>query len=306
MSFTDEVVMELLEAEQGRTCCRKALLFGLFFGASTEKNNIINADFRSQEIANAAAEILKKQFSSAPEVLAVKRAGRTMWRVRATTKALSAFLQNTDREDDGQSLSGLVGFRCDACARSFLRGVFVSSGSINDPKKGYHLELSINGARRAERVKRFLSDELIEPKTVQRASKIGLYYKKNMQIADILYYLGAMQSGFDFSNVCIERDIRNIENRATNCVARNISRAVEASLRQAEAIELLERSGKMPKLGEELRYTARLRLENPSMSLTELALLHDPPISKSGLNRRLVKILEEAELLRTGKEKAEN
>jgi DNA-binding protein WhiA len=71
-----------------------------------------------------------------------------------------------------------------------------------------------------------------------------------------------------------------------------------AKISKVEAIELLEREGKLPKLGEELYYTARLRVDNPSMSLSELALIHEPPISKSGLNRRLTRIMEEAEALK--------
>ena len=97
------------------------------------------------------------------------------------------------------------------------------------------------------------------------------------------------------TNTFIERDIRNAENRATNCVTKNISKAVAASNRQIEAIERLAESGKLLSLPEELRYTAELRLENPSATLFELAYMHEPPISKSGLNRRLTRLLEEAD-----------
>lgn len=301
MSFTTDVVSELMEAPQGKTCCRKALLFGLFFGALVQENNIIKAEFRSEEIANKAAEILKKQFSSVPEVSEVRRAGRCFYAVSAQTKAISSFLQNADKLGSPASLSELVGFRCPECAHSFLRGVFISCGSINDPQKGYHMEFSICTDSRAELLCSFLSDEIAVPKKVKRSAKIGLYYKRNMHIADLLYYLGGVQSGFCFANTCIEHDIRNAENRATNCVARNISRAVEASFKHIEAIELIENEGKMARLGEELSYTARLRVENPSLSLSELAMIHEPPISKSGLNRRLARIMEEAESLRVKK-----
>ena len=99
------------------------------------------------------------------------------------------------------------------------------------------------------------------------------------------------------TNSYIEKDIRNLENRATNCVARNISKSVDASMKQIDAIKALISSGKILSLPEELRYTAELRLENPSASLFELAHMHEPPISKSGLNRRLTRLLEEAEEL---------
>lgn len=284
-----------MELELSKTCCRKAFLLGLFFGAQTEQNNRIMAEFRSEEIAKAALEILKRQFSSEPELIKVGRAGRYFWRVEATTKALCSFLQTADKKGGEAQLSSLAGFRCAACPNSFLRGVFLAVGSINDPDKGYHLELSLPNGKRAELISNFLSEAVSEPKRVERGGKTGLYYKRNMQIVDMLYYVGAMQCGFDFSNSCISKDIRNNINRTTNCVAKNISRAVDASLKHIEAIELLEKFERMPNLSEELRYTAELRVANPSVSLAELARLHEPPISKSGLNRRLLRIMEEAE-----------
>ena len=92
----------------------------------------------------------------------------------------------------------------------------------------------------------------------------------------------------------IEKDIRNVENRATNCVARNISRSVEAAQEHISAIEKLMGSGKMDTLSNELRYTAKLRIENESATLTELALMHEPPLTKSGLNGRLKRLLKAA------------
>ena len=106
--------------------------------------------------------------------------------------------------------------------------------------------------------------------------------------------LGATNAAFELMNCKIERTIRNEENRATNCVARNISRSVEASRRQIEEIETLVTSGRIDTLPYDLKVTARLRLENPESSLTELALMHVPPISKSGLNHRLQKLSNES------------
>lgn len=295
MSFTTDVIGELMELELHKTCCRKAMLFGLFYGASLEENKKIRAEFKSREIAEMAATILARQFSAAPTVEETARAGRRLFSVSAATKAITLFLQSVEESEEEKMLFQLVGFRCAECAHAFLRGVFIAVGTVNDPKKSYHLEFVLPNEKRVARLAAFLEKELAPPKTVKRGDKIGLYYKKNMLIADLLYFLGAMKSGFDFSDMCIEHDIRNRENRATNCVARNISRAVDASRKHIEAIDRLEHSGKLMKLSEELRYTAELRRENPSASLSELALMHEPPISKSGLNRRLTKILEELE-----------
>lgn len=295
MSFTTNVIDELLTAEVGKTCCRKALLYGLFYGAEIGEGRQVRVELKSEELATRAAETLKKQFSATPDITQSARAGRKIYAVNATTKAISTFLQSVEQSSEGDRLFDLVGFRCAECAHAFLRGVFMAAGTVNDPQKSYHLEIILPTETRAQRLSELLEKEISAPKLVSRGGKIGLYYKKNMVIADILYYLGAMRSGFELSDMCIEHDIRNRENRATNCVARNISRAVDASRRHIEAIERLEKSGGLLKLPEELRYTAQLRRENPSASLAELAMMHEPPISKSGLNRRLTRILEELE-----------
>ena len=140
-----------------------------------------------------------------------------------------------------------------------------------------------------------LGENISSPGIVRRPNKVGLYYKSNTKISDLLYFFGASKASFVMTNFSIERDIRNNENRATNCVTRNISRSVDATRKQIEAIELLIERQKIEALGSELEYTAKLRLENDSASLSELAELHDPPISKSGLNGRLKKILAMAD-----------
>ena len=101
----------------------------------------------------------------------------------------------------------------------------------------------------------------------------------------------------EIMNLRIERDIRNQENRATNCVTKNIEKSVSASAKQMDAIEKLILSGMLAQLPETIRITARLRAENPDASLEELRNLHVPPITKSGLNHRLQKILAEADKL---------
>ena len=120
-------------------------------------------------------------------------------------------------------------------------------------------------------------------------------------ISDILYFLGAVGPSFEYANAGIEKEIRNNENRATNCVTKNIYKSVSASKKQIDAIEKLIATHKFDALPEELKQTALIRLENEEASLMELALMHNPPISKSGLNHRLKKICEEADLIQTTK-----
>lgn len=293
MSFNERVIEELLTAEQGKTCCRKATVCGLFWGASVLEDKVVRAEFSSSDIAEYAAAILAKNFSAAPQVERSGRAGRYWYSVTAKTKAIWTLLRSADDALDHRDISEMVGFKCEECPHAFLRGVFIALGHINDPSKSYHAEFSVAFPIRAERLEKFLSEEIAVPKTVGRNGRIGIYFKKNMIITDLMYYLGSMKTAFEYSDACIVKDIRNRENRATNCVASNISKSVETAQKQVAAIEELTRTGGLFKLPEEIRYTAKLRLENPAATLSELARLHEPPISKSGLNRRLNRILQE-------------
>lgn len=301
MSFTTDVISEIILSEKSKTCCKKAFLYGLFFGATVDDQRNVCARFKTEESALAACRILERQFSTEVRPVAVIRAGRPEFSVCVRTRALLSFLQAQalPTADAGaeRELSDLVGFRCAECSAAFLGGVFVSVGTASDPNKGYHMEFALSDPLRAEKLCRLLGSEIAVPRTVRRDKKTGVYYKSNSAIADVLYYIGAPKASFAVANACIGRDIRNVEKRATNCILRNLSRSTEASRKQIEQIERLIASGKLLKLPEELRYTAMLRLENPASSLSELALIHEPPISKSGLNRRLTRIIEEAEAL---------
>ena len=131
---------------------------------------------------------------------------------------------------------------------------------------------------------------------------IGLYCKNSTTIEEILTYMGANNALFALMNAKIARGIRNEENRATNCVTTNIGKAVDAAGKTLEAIAAIRAAGAFERMPQKWQETARLREENPGSTLTELAQLHDPPMTKSGLNHRLQNIAAYAEELRiTGK-----
>ncbi len=301
MSFTNDVINEIREVPLQKTCCRKAFLYGLLINAQLMGGKELCVSLKNEAVADTAVEILQKQFSAEGELSEYKKAGRQLWMLKVKSKALCSYLQELD-EGKEEHIFNIVGFKCDECGRAFARGVFIACGTLNDPYKGYHLEFSFL-TENSRRIKLFCSFlrwlQIDEPKTVNRGNKTGVYYKKNLAITDLLYVMGAAKTNFNITNIFIERDFRNDENRATNCVTQNIARSVAASIKHIEAIERLDRCGRLQGLGEDICYTAGLRMENPSATLSELALMHEPPISKSGLNRRLTKILEEAELCKT-------
>ena len=297
MSFTTDISGELLQLPIKKTCCKRALTLGILCASRDggERGERVSY-FYNEGVATLALDLLDKIFHVKSELLATVRAGRRTFILRFCSQGVSDFLATVDREGSSLAPHIAIGYKCPACETAFLRGVFLGCGSVSDPQKsGYHLEMSLPTQKRAELVERVITDKVGAPNKIRRGERYSVYYKKHGAITDFLCYIGCSRTSFGMANVCIERDIRNNENRATNCVARNISRSVEASHRQISAIGELYRSRKIDTLSDELRYTAELRIENEEASLSELALLHEPPISKSGLNRRLSKLVEEAE-----------
>lgn len=293
MSFSLDIIDELVSKEYERTCCKKAFVFGLFFGAEKLFKTEVKAEFKTESSANFAISLLKKQFLSEPIFQPIVRAGRHMFWVTVSSKSLSHYVEKIDREENisAKELENIVGFRCENCKKAFLAGVFVTSGISTDPQTRYSLEFCIKSEVRASWLSAFLCDTVGDPKCVDRRTRIGLYYRGNETVADILAYMGAVNANFAVINACMEKDMKNDENRATNCVLKNIERSVIASQRQIESIELLKATGRFDFMSEDLKYTAKLRCEYDSATLSELASLHEPPISKSGLNRRLEKIV---------------
>ena len=180
----------------------------------------------------------------------------------------------------------------DCCRRSFLRGVFLSGGSVTDPEKRYHLELSTNRRKVSLETHSLLLDQGFSPKeTVRNGSNI-LYFKQSEAIEDFLAYLGAPVASMGIAEAKIEKEMKNKINRIVNCDNANTSKIVEAAQNQIAAIHRLDARGELEALPEKLQETARLRTENPESNLAELAALFDPPLTKSALNHRLRKLCE--------------
>lgn len=189
---------------------------------------------------------------------------------------------------------------CPSCPGAFLRGLFISLGTMPDPEKGCRMEFPLPDERARDEVLSVFDTLGIEPRVSHRRGRPLVYLGGSDAIEDILGIMGATREVFDFINAKIKREIRNNVNRATNCDAANIRRTVSASEEQIGAIELLRDGGYLPQLPDELRRTAELRLENPSVSLSVLAALHDESITRSGVNHRLSKLIELAEAARSG------
>jgi DNA-binding protein WhiA len=163
---------------------------------------------------------------------------------------------------------------------------------MSDPTRELHLEISCGSDTVAQRLESILCELGCPPKNVLRHNGQHLYYKNGSAVEDFLTLLNTNKALFTLINAKIEREIRNNANRAANCETRNIQKAIVASAKQTDAIRLLRDSELWEGLPEQLRTTAQLRLEHPDATLSELALLHEPVITKSGLNHRLQKLTD--------------
>ena len=299
MSFSSDIRDELGGLPIKPLCCRRAYLYGLLYGASVEGDRVEATFPVVKEAAYQPHEhtvaLIHTLFSRTAEVTPVTRGAHRYAKVsfafKQAAKNLSILSNLPEEEAETETLYRNLGFKCDGCSDHFLRGLFVAAGTVNDPEKSYHFEIKLPDDGRVEPVRILFSEAGYVPGRTSRNGAAGLFFKSGTDIQEVLAHLGATASVFQFFNAQIERSIRNDENRATNCVTENISRAIKTGSKQLTAIEFLDRHNLLPSLSDELQFTARLRLNNPDITLAELAELHFPPITKSGLHHRLEKIM---------------
>lgn len=185
--------------------------------------------------------------------------------------------------------------------KAFIRGSFLGSGSINDPNKKYHIEISLENKEYANILKNIMQEFKITFKELERKSSYSLYSKDGEEISKFLALIGASKAVINFEEIRVIRDIRNNVNRKVNCETANLNKTVNAAVRQIEDIKFIYNSKAEDKLSDSLKEIANLRIENPDISLVELGKLLKEPIGKSGVNHRLKKIQEIANELRGNK-----
>ncbi len=298
MSFSSEVKKELVDIKIKKYCCRSAFLLGMLSDCPiTEKDGKTVGTYTTLSTENR--DLAERMLIGVWKTKVTKgegvRMGAPYYTLEFEIGDRAAALMRLCKEGEEIFDEDF----CPSCKVCFVRGAFVSNGTMSDPITGYHMEIKFKNAHVAKQMYELLVEEGIPPKIANRKTSVGLYYKNSGGIEDVLTYLGNVKSVFDLMNAKIEREIRNSVNRSTNCVAGNISKSVSAAQSQIAAINKIEEAGKLAMLPDELFETAKLRQENPSLSLAELARSHNPPISKSGLTHRLSKIIEYSEEIKS-------
>ncbi len=221
-----------------------------------------------------------------------------MMQILKATKMLSPELERTG----SFPLASELILQQNCCRRAYLRGAFLTSGSISDPEKFYHFELVCSDQKQAGQLKELIRGFSVDAKVVERKKYYVVYVKEGAQIVELLGLMGAGISLMKLENVRILKEMRNSVNRKVNCETANINKTVNAALKQMEDIRYIRDMRGLSSLPEGLEEIARLRLEFPEATLKELGMMLKPPVGKSGVNHRLRKISGIADGLKGNKE----
>lgn len=184
------------------------------------------------------------------------------------------------------------------CKRAFIRGAFLTSGSMSDPEKSYHFEIVCQDMKKAEQMRDIINSFELDAKIVPRKKCYVTYLKEGAQIVDMLNVMEAHVALMNLENVRILKEMRNSVNRQVNCETANINKTVNAAVKQVEDIRYIEHTVGLKTLPEGLLEMAHLRLKYPEATLKELGDMLSPPVGKSGVNHRLRKISSIADELR--------
>ena len=288
MSFSAEVKEELAKHISPARHCQMAELSAMLHYAGQYglmEDGTLTIGFQSENEA-----VLRKGFTLLKKAYNID----TVIGVKGQKKAdLLAIMGDLS----GPADTSLLKQAC--CRRAFIRGAFLSCGSISDPTKGYHLEFVCNYSTQAELLQELIGQFEIAAKIGCRKTCVVVYVKEGAGIVELLNIMEAHVALMNLENLRILKEMRNSINRRVNCEAANIQKTVQASTRQVEDIIYLRDYYGFSRLPDNLREMAEVRLAYPEAALKELGEYLSPPVGKSGVNHRLRKLSELAEKLRS-------
>ena len=288
MSFSAEQKNQIISEQYKSICCRRAMLNGILLTKAYAENSRVFLSLEKNEYCDFVSKLISEFFGRNPEISTSKSGGRRKI-LTFESKSAAKYIRSINESSD------IFINKCQGCTSAFFKGAFLACGNLSAPDKQYLLEFS--PSNNTDIFIDFLKKNSFSPKLTVRKDKKVIYFKRASEIEDFCGFLGLTEAMFQITNTQIEREFLNNTNRIVNCETNNIERAVSASAKQIDAINELIRHNLLSNLPDELEYTARLRIQNESLSLAQLSKLFIPPISKSGLSHRLTKIIEFADQL---------
>lgn len=297
-SFAGKVKNEMCRVPVQRLCCARAEAYGVLLYGNTFSPTEVRLITESADFAARLPRLFQRAFGLKFDRLPEEERGKLIFGI--TDRSKLDRIINQLGYDPRQNLVLHVNFGLledECCRTAFLRGAFLAGGSVTDPEKRYHLELDTGHAQASREVAALLTEMGFLPHSVRRGGSSVIYFKQSEHIEDLLTTIGAPAAAMDIMTAKVDKEIRNGANRAMNCDMANVNKTIDAALEQKNAIQRLQENGRLERLPEKLRQTALLRLQYPEMSLSQLAEKCDPPVTKSCMNHRMRKLLEEAKKL---------
>ena len=311
MTFSSKAKNEICRIPLKKPCCSLAELAALIHTGGTiqlsgKKRFGVKVSTENPSIARRIFTLMKDRYQISPEVL-VRRNQRlrknNSYMVLITHSEKSQkILEDTcvvhyDEQGNPQVNREinplLVRKRC--CKRAYLRGAFLGGGSVSDPEKAYHLEFIAHSEKYGNDLCNIIRDLGLHAKLIERKNSFVVYLKEGEHIVNLLSLIGAHTALLNLENIRIYKDMRNNINRIVNCETANISKTINASIRQIENIEYICDHIGLTNLDPSLREVADLRINYPDASLRELGDMLMPRVGKSGVNHRLRKLDKIAE-----------
>ncbi len=307
MSFSSDVKDELCFLDIEQACCQKAELAGLFAFCGTFLPESAGGGLRLRT-ENAAVSfrmrsLLLSLFSANIPVFTTQKKSQGNIYTLLLPYTHSSFLRIMKSlgfyRDERLKFCidpFVTGQSC--CRRAFMRGAFLAGGSVSAPEKSYHLEIETHYKSLAHDLLQLFSDEQMRAREVVRKANYVIYMKDSEEIADALAAFGATDSALSLYNIKIEKDMKNKINRQMNCENANMNKTADAFAIHSAAIRKVLSSPYAAELSPAVLELAELRLKEPEASLAQLGEMLTDPISKSGVSRRLKKLVELSELIK--------
>jgi DNA-binding protein WhiA len=313
MSFTSKVKTELADRISNAKHCRVAeiaALISMCGNVSIDENDnyTVYIQTDTEVTAKKFRELLWKTFhintdveekdkqlshSKKTYIVEIKNNADALEVLKATK------IMNSQSEIEEQmNINKNEIIKKDCCKRAYLRGAFLSAGSISDPEKSYHFEIKCTNENKANQIVDILKSFDVDAKTLSRKSKFIVYLKDSEKVVDALNIMEAPIALLEVETIKIDKQMSNKINRQMNCDQANINKTVNASRRMIEDINYIEEEVGLSYLPEKLQQIERIRVENPDASLQDIGDMMVPALGKSGVNHRLRKISEIAENLR--------
>ena len=295
LSFSAAAKAEVCRTMPTKHCCALAECFGILLYCNSFSAEGIKIITESREFAYILPKLFKKafdlDFDSYPSMASPGKLMFQIWDEEKIQCIMDAF--GFDIQDTLALYVNYPVVEEECCRNAFLRGAFLAGGSVTDPAKGYHMEMATTHLRVAAESSLLIRESMdFDVKSANRAGSQVLYLKQSEQISDFVTYLGAPVAAMGIMEARLEKELNNKVNRRCNCDDANLSKVVEAAQEQLAAIRILKENGILDKLAPKLQQAAKAREENPEGSLTELAELMEPAITKPAMNNRMKRLVQ--------------